>query len=65
MTLARSTLDRVSSIQSRCAVWSTRSALEKLVVRSVAEVRRRYGLDDGAWQFIQADAASWRVLTRR
>ena len=35
-----------------------RSTLEKLVVGSVAEVRRRYGSDDGAEQCIQADAAS-------
>jgi len=35
-----------------------RSALEKLVVGSVAAVRRRYGEDDGAEQCIQADAAS-------
>ena len=35
-----------------------RSTLEKLVVGSVAAVRRRYGEDDGAEQCIQADAAA-------
>jgi hypothetical protein len=42
-----------------------RSALEQLVVGSVAEVRRCYGLDDGADSLFKADAGSRRRLTRR